>query len=397
MKIKREIEKKLRSEIKDRSATILVGARQTGKTYLLRKIYGHVRSKGLKTSFFDLEQPDELLKFNASDSDVVERLRSAGRIVFIDEFHYLKNASKIFKSLYDSKRGPKIYASGSSSVEIHKHLKESLAGRKSVRKIYPCSYSEIKQVKKTDALGYYFRYGGLPGVAKAGTYEKRINLLRDILQSYLLKDIKSLIREENVRAFNNLIFLLAQYQGSTISVNNLANEIGLTAKTVESHLEILNHTYICFPVVSFGTNYGNELKKSKKYYFYDLGIRNAILRNFEKINKRKDKGAIIETFVFLELYRKLTPDCEIRFWRLKDGTEVDFVWIKNQKPYPIEVKANWKGTELPQGLKLFIKRYPDTRMAFVVAANINGMKMIGKTKVYFVNIENAAKIVEMIK
>ena len=396
MEIKREIIKKLHDDLGEKYITILIGARQVGKTFLLKKIAKYAKGKGLRVAFFDLEQPQVLNQFNLQDSEIVKLVAGSGEVVFIDEFHYLKNASHILKAIYDSGEKIKIFASGSSSLEIHKHLKESLAGRKFIYRIYPCSFAEISQVIKHETWDYYYRYGGLPGLINVESEEKKKLLLLDILQSYILKDIKSLIREENIRAFFNLLYLLAQYQGSVISTASLAGEVGLTAKTIESYLEILSQTYVNFPLHSFSLNYGNELKKSKKYYLYDLGIRNTLLKNFSSLSQRKDAGAIIESFVFLELYRKQTPETELRFWRLKDGTEVDFILVVNQKPFPIEVKTRIRENEVPKGLKAFINRYPDTKRAFVMNKENTGEARYNDTVIYYIKWTDAASIPSLI-
>jgi predicted AAA+ superfamily ATPase len=164
MDIKRHIKAKLYNDINDKQVSILVGARQTGKTYLLKQVEEEAKRRGMRTSYFDLEQPETLSRFNRSNTEIINLLISAGQVVFLDEFHYLKNASKIFKAIYDRKKSIKIFASGSSSWEIHKHLKESLAGRKLLYRVYPCAYDEIKQVVVDGSFDYYCRYGGLAGV-----------------------------------------------------------------------------------------------------------------------------------------------------------------------------------------------------------------------------------------
>ena len=383
MEIKREIATALINDLSEKAITILIGARQVGKTFLLKMIAEHAAAQGLKAAFFDLEQPDVLAKFNQKDSQVIKLIVEAGNVVFIDEFHYIKNASRIFKAIYDSGEKVKIFASGSSSLEIHKHLKESLAGRKLIYRICPCSLDEIAQVISDQPLNYYFCYGGLPGLINLADEEKKKKTLVDILQSYILKDIKSLIKEENIRAFNNLLFLLAQYQGSVVATSNLAREVGLTAKTIEAYLEILAQTYVNFPLHSYSRNFANELKKSKKYYLFDLGIRNALLKNFSPLSDRTDAGFLLESFVFSELNLKQTPETELRFWRLKDGSEVDFIWIRNQKAYPIEVKMSCQSGEIPQGIKMFIDRYPKTKKAFIINKDISSQTKYADTEIIY--------------
>jgi len=385
--IQREIYPALLEEFRRPEITILVGARQVGKTFLLRKLYRHAMSLKLRARFFDLEQPENLMLLNRDEPEIVRLLTEELDAIFIDEFYYLKNASHIFKAIFDSGKKVKIFASGSSALEIHRHMRESLAGRKRVYHIFPCGYAEMMQVWGKDMPGPYLRFGGLPGLASLAETD-RLQLLADIVQSYVLKDIKSLIREENIRAFNHLLYLLAQSQGSIVSAAGLAREIGLTQKTIENHLSILSQTQVAFTVPSFSSNLGNELKKSRKTYLFDIGVRNTLLKDFRATTERPDGGVVLETLVFLELNRLLDPLCEIRFWRTKDGKEVDFVFIRNREPFPVEVKSAEKADDIPSGLRSFLHRYPRTPRAFVMNPAVEAEILCGKTRVFFRKIED---------
>ena len=388
--IQREIYPALLEEFHRPEITILVGARQVGKTFLLRKLHHHASTLKLRTRFFDLEQPENLMLLNKDEPAIVRLLTEGLDAVFIDEFYYLKNASHIFKAIFDSGKKVKIFASGSSALESHRHMRESLAGRKRIFHVFPCSYAEMKQVWGKDMPGPYLRFGGLPGLANLAESD-RLRLLADIVQSYVLKDIKSLIREENIRAFNHLLYLLAQSQGSVISAAGLAREIGLTQKTTENHLSILSQTQVAFPVPSFSNNLGNELKKSRKTYLFDIGVRNTLLKDFRTVAERPDGGVILESLVFLELNRLLDPLSEIRFWRTKDGKEVDFVFIRNREPFPIEVKSAAKADDIPSGLRSFLNRYPRTPRAFVMNPSLQAEARCGKTRVFFRKIEELSR------
>lgn len=364
MQIHRAYFNQLWDEASERKISILLGARQVGKSTLLRQLEAEAKRHGLTTNFYDLEQPSDLKRLAGDAEEVIHELSGKARVVFIDELHYLKNASKIFKAIYDSGKPVKVYASGSSSLEIHKHLKESLAGRFLRTLIFPLSLSEWKQVphfKETD----YLVWGGLPGLIHQAKEEGRLALLDNILSTYITKDIKGLIKEENVRAFNALIHLLAQAQGSIATASSLARETGLSESTVARHLEVMNQTYVLHAVTSYSTNLANELKKSKKYYFFDLGIRNALLKDFRSAGERQDKGSLYETAVMLHLISGLKPNMELRFWRTKKGEEVDFVLLKNRIPVPIEVKSELAGPEVPAGVRSFLKRYPKAPFAIV--------------------------------
>lgn len=398
MKITRRCLEGLVREIERPEISILLGPRQVGKTFLLRELQKRARKAGRRTRYYNLEIPSDLRTFNKTDAEVFRLLTENVDVVFVDEFHYLKNASKIFKAVFDSRKKVKIFASGSSSIEIHKHLKESLAGRRLVTKISPLSYDEFNQREPESASASryeeYLTYGGLPGLLHVPDAPSRIRLLDELLATYIQKDVKSLIKEENIRAFNNLIYLLAENQGSLVSENSLSREIGLTAATVNKHLSILENTYVCRPVHSYSRSLGNELKKSKKIYFYDLGIRNALLKDFGAVRRRSDRGVLHETFVFLQLACALKPNMEIKFWRNKLGQEIDFVVLKDRKPFLIEVKTTLSSREIPPAMKTFLSHYPETLGAIVFSENMAGEEACMGKSVRFETLASAAKSIQ---
>ena len=149
-------------------------------------------------------------------------------------------------------------------------------------------------------------------------------------------------------------------------------------------MDILEQTYVNFRVHSFSENLGNELKKSCKTYLFDLGVRNALLKDFSAMNAREDNGNILETAVFLKLQAKLAPNEEIKFWRTKDGAEVDFILVRNRKPIPIEVKSKMAERSVPSGLRRFLVRYPHTKNAYVVSKNVEGVSMVDGCRITFV-------------
>ncbi|MCX5657754.1 MAG: ATP-binding protein [Candidatus Omnitrophica bacterium] len=389
--IKRNVFNKLQQEITQPEIIILLGPRQVGKTTLLRMLEDYVKKLGLKAVFFDLEQPQVLANFNRSDKEIARMISESGDAVFIDEFQYVRNISKIFKAVFDSKKKVKIICSGSSSLEIHKHLKESLAGRRFLYRIYPLEYSEIKDSYPHFAFKDYLRFGGMPGLIAADSIERKEQILNELVGSYILKDIKSLVKEENIRAFNHLLYLLAQNQGSTISVHSLSSEVGLSSKAVSRYLDILEQTYVNYRIYSYSKNLGNELKKSSKTYLYDLGVRNMLLKDFSILDSRPDKGVILESFVFLKLQKLLMPNMEIKFWRTKDGGEVDFILLKDRRPIPIEVKSKLTSPEIPSGLKRFLNRYLDVESAYIINEHIEEEIKYGKCLVRFLTFDKFAE------
>lgn len=364
MKIKRLVFNGLLAQIDEPKVSILVGPRQVGKTFLLRELEIEAQKQGYRTRYFDLEQPNDMLSLGSTEKEQYDTLVSSGDIVFIDEMHFLRNISHIFKAIYDSKHKIKIFASGSSALEMHKHLKESMAGRVILNRIFPLTIEEQRQIKNFEDENALVT-GGMPGLVNCSDLESKINELQSMVSLYISKDIKSLIREENIRAFNHMVYLLAEWQGSTVVAANMANEIKLSKPTVEKYLEILSQTYVCYTLNSYAKNLSNELKKSKKYYLFDLGIRNSLLKDFSPLKDRADAGFLKESFVALNIIRQLKPNMEVRFWRTKLGDEVDFILIKNRKPFAIEVKSELSEPIIPNGLKKFLNNYPDAVGAII--------------------------------
>lgn len=388
--INRFVLNQLRKEISQPEIDILLGPRQVGKTTILKELQRIAQTAGHKTAFFDLEQPQTLAEFNLPDKEIIEKITRAGDVIFLDEFQYIQNASKIFKAIFDSEKKTKIFCSGSSSLEIHKHLKESLAGRRFLYKVFPLQLAELRNHDPGCSLESYLRFGGMPALTHTNAEERKQQILNELLTTYILKDIKSLVKEENIRAFNHLLYLLAENQGQTISVHSLGNQVKLSSKAVERYLDILEATYVNYRIPSFSGNLGNELKKSTKTYLYDLGIRNAILKDFSATSERTDKGVLLETFVFLALNASIGPNAEIRFWRTKEGDEVDFILLKDRKPIPIEVKSRLTAAEIPRGLKKFLARHK-SKNAYVVNENLDNTIRHDTCEVRFITFDDFEK------
>ena len=372
--------------------SILIGPRQVGKTFLMRQLETECLQKGAKVSFHNLEDPDDLRFFSGDEEQLLRQLKNTDTdLLFLDEFHYLKNATRIFKVLYDSGMKMKIVASGSSSMEIHKHLKESLAGRFRLTVLHPLFGRELRQLPDY-SFDEFVRFGGLPGLIHEQSAADKMALLKNVLQTYLLKDIKALIKEENIRAFNSLLYSLAQNQGQVVAVASLARDVGLSEPAIKHHLELMAQTYVCFPIDSYSRNLANELKKVKKYYLYDTGIRNCILNDYSDLRNRMDKGAIIESFVALALIKQLKVNMEVKFWRTRQGDEVDFILLKNRIPVPVEVKYRLSAPVVPDGMRKFLQTYVDAPFAFVFSKDDLGeVKCCGRP-VRFLKWQDAEEI-----
>jgi predicted AAA+ superfamily ATPase len=393
MRIKRSIFNKLYAEFLEPEVSILLGARQVGKTTLMRQLETRLKKEGKTTAFFDLESSGDLERLSGSDQEVFETIVHSGEVIFIDEFHYLKNASKLFKEIYDSKKRVKIYASGSSSLEVHKHLKESLAGRFRKTIVYPLSLEESQQVPRS-TMREYMKWGGMPGLIHRASDDEKMDLLDNIVSTYIAKDIKALIREENIRAFNSMLYFVAQNQGSLTVAANIARDAGISESTVTSYLEVMSQTYVCHLIPSYSNNLANELKKSRKCYLFDMGIRNGLLKDFRYPDERDDKGTIHETFVLLHIAQQLKPNMELRFWRTKKGAEVDFILVVNRQPIPLEVKSEVDGVSIPKGLRLFLKSYPDVKSAYIFNTSVEKTIEWEGRRIHFVVFEGVMDFID---
>jgi predicted AAA+ superfamily ATPase len=241
-------------------------------------------------------------------------------------------------------------------------------------------------VKKT--FESYLIYGGLPGLIHLKTNDQKIDLLDNLVATYILKDIKSLIKEENIPAFNRLIYILADTQAQIVSVSSLARELMVSNKTAEHYLAILEQTFVLYPLYSFSQNLSNELKKSKKYFLFDNGIRNSIISDFSLLKVRSDKGLLYESYVHNALRMRAPKNSEIRFWRTKDGSEIDFIYIKNRKPNIIEVKSKLKQMLIPKAFEHFLRSYPNTENCFVINENISGELDYRGRLIKFIKLED---------
>lgn len=405
---------KLEKGFKNNRIIIVVGSRQVGKTTLM-EMYKSVIPRSYRQFYFNLEDVYSLnicqnidnLKSYLRDNGInIEKERV---FLIIDEFQYIKNATKLFKILYDIFPLVKILASGSSSIEIQKHLKESLVGRKKVYNLFTLSFEEFIKFKNEskylqyakldfrrtsqalieiynkDYLEDYLIYGGYPKVTLFHNKTERIEELQDIYNSYIQKDIKSLITGENISAYNNLVRILAFQIGNLLNVNELSNTLKIERRQILKYLNILEQTFIIKLLRPFHSNKRTEISKMPKVYLLDTGIINFALGNFGKIDYRSNLGSYIENFIFDEIVKYKPIHYEAYFWRTKLGTEIDFILQGNDELVPIEVK--WQNIAKPIIPKNFISFFNTHR---------NIKKAVIITKFFSAEVQNKGKTIYFI-
>ena len=398
------------SQSKDNAISILIGARQVGKSTLL----GMVKQQLAQPSeTYNLENPLHLALFNEGYTSFIRQVRS--KIVFIDEFQYCKDISSIFKAVHDLNPDIKIYASGSSSLEIQAHLRESLAGRKREKILYPLSYAEwlfgedpslatiapltdISTVDELEAhrsfVANFIRFGGMPGLLSIQNELEKREYLFGIYQTYIAKDIKSFLRDESVLSFNKMISWLALNNGGQLNKSTLSNVAGISSRQIERYLEVLQGTFVLALLPPLTNNKGKELSKTPKYYLYDQGIINSIIQDFRPLDARQDSGLMREQFVFWELKKNMDIRFSLNYWRTTDGKEVDFVLQKDAELLPIEVKSSWKPGKLPPGLRSFLRLYPETQKAAVLYDGPEHIVSSGSCTIQFSPLHKAQTILD---
>ena len=368
--IQRELQPQILSETPPK-AIVIVGARQIGKTTLLTEL-AKTESSVRWFNGDSLESQNQL-KFN-STTDVELTLRQADVIV-IDEAQRIKDIGLILKQLVDENirlnLGKKIFATGSSSLELAKGVKESAVGRLIHRQMWPLSITEIAADKGWGEVCQNIErlmvYGTYPAVFTDPDHAELT--LRNYCEGILYKDLFALADIRHNDKFMYLVKLLAYHIGSEVSYDNLARETGLNKTTVADYLQLLEQCFIIKICPSFSRNLSNELKKGKKVYFCDNGIRNAIIGDFSPMSARRgqDAGALWENFFFMErvkLHSIRNDFTDMYFWRTTSNNphELDFLEVKNEKIRAFECKLSPNAKARPGK---FTTAYPDAAIQVV--------------------------------
>lgn len=406
----------LKKESNNKNIVVLTGSRQTGKTTLLHALEQDFKKQGKSTLFLDLDLVENLEHFISLES-FLNYLKINGldlkkpHYIFVDEFQHAPDPTKILKNFYDHYPNFKIYASGSSSLEMADHLKESLAGRKSVYHLHPLSFEEFLVFKQEKEFLKYLKnwqkdlnlspkqneqiwhlleefliFGGYPKVVLSKSRENKIQELRDIFNSYIRKDIKGFLKLENIISYNKLIEFLALNIGNLANLFKISSELSLTREIIEKYLFLLEETFVIKLVRPYFKNKKKEIIKMPKVYFEDLGLRNLALQNFNSLSRRLDAGFILENYVLGEIAKANLSLYKLNFWRRKMGAEVDFIFQNNTELIPIEVKYqnfNQKKLSTPSGLKSFVEEYNVSKAA-IINNNLSLRKKLDKTLIDFV-------------
>jgi predicted AAA+ superfamily ATPase len=338
----------------------LLGPRQVGKTTLMKMIR---QSNPEKSIWLNADNPDDRELLNNLNAQRSLELFSPRSIVFIDEAQRLENSGLTLKIIHDSCPEIQLIASGSSSFELTDKIKESMTGRKWTFILYPLSFEELavhtSNLELAQALETRLIFGSYPEVINRKGQEREI--LSELVSDYLYKDI---FRAREIRKpdlVEKLVKALAFQVGNQVSNNELAQLLQADKETVERYIYFLEEAFIIFRLPSFARNLRNELKWSKKIYFIDNGIRNAVINNFNSPSLRNDVGALWENLVISERRKKIEYEKLYRntyFWRTSRQQEIDYLEEADGSLYAYEFK--WKEPEKFQPPLSFITAYPGT-------------------------------------
>jgi len=339
--------------IKPNRALIIYGPRRVGKTTLLSDFLSHTKLK-YKLDSGDNIKTQHLL--SSQDFSQIKEYASGYDLIAIDEAQQIPNIGMGLKILVDQIPNLRIIATGSSSFDLSQRVGEPLTGRKRTITLFPFAQFELLDIynkhELKERLEDFLIYGSYPDIVMTKSRKEKAILLDELVNSYLLKDVFSLEKIKNSKKILDLLKLIAFQVGNEVSLSELATQIGLDVKTIARYLDILEKSFVLKCVNGFSRNLRKEISGKAKYYFYDNGIRNALISQFNKIEDRNDIGALFENFIVMERL-KINNYKSVKvnnyFWRTYDGQEIDLVEEKDGKLYGFEMKWSEKAkTKIPK-------------------------------------------------
>ena len=360
----------IKSLIGSNKAIVLMGARQVGKSTLLQSLLGGDEN----VLWLSGDDDDVRDMFRIISSTRLKAIVGNRKTVVIDEAQRIEDIGLRLKLITDQMPGVQVIATGSSSLELSSKVNEPLTGRKRELKLYPLSFREMVShtsfLEEHRMIPHRLIYGYYPEVVCSPANEKVV--LKELIDSYLYRDLLSFETLRKPDVIVRLLKALSLQIGSQVSYNELASLLGLTSKTVEKYLDILEKSYIIFRLGSFSRNMRNELKLSRKIYFWDLGIRNAVIGNMAPLENRNDTGALWENFLIAERmkYNSYSNSfAQSYFWRTKDQSEIDYLEEEDSILSAYEFKWNpaKSKTKCPAS---FAAAYPSSTYRVITPDNI---------------------------
>ncbi len=360
----------LENFMKKGKVLVIYGPRQVGKTTLIKNYISATQQK----CRFDTGEDVRILElFSSKNPDKLAEYASGYDVIIIDEAQKIPDIGAGLKMLIDRNQELTVIATGSSSFDLAGQIGEPLTGRKRTLTLFPISQKELSAIynkfELKEKLEEFLVFGSYPEVLTAQNSAEKMRVINELASSYLLKDIIALDKIKNSRVIFDLLRLLAFQVGSEVSLHEIATQIGVDGKTVNRYIDILEKSFILFRLQGFSKNLRTEMTKKNKYYFYDTGIRNALISNFNPLNVRNDTGQLWENFLFTERLKKQAYEplfANNYFWRTWSQHEIDFVEEREGKIFGYEFKF---GDKMPKAPKLWQETYPEAEFHVINREN----------------------------
>jgi len=365
--INRNVVKLIDQKLEDNKVIVIQGPRQVGKTTLLKQKYDNDDTLWLNADSLDVR--DRLSNPNISE---LRRIIGKATRVIVDEAQRVQNIGITAKLIYDEIPSVKLILTGSSALDLASNINEPLTGRKWEYLMYPLSISEMEShhgyMTESALLNQRLIYGMYPDVINHPGEER--DILTQLADSAMYKDILTWRLIKKPQQLEKLVQALAYQIGSEVSYNELSQMVGLDNETVESYIHLLEKAYILFRLPALSRNLRNEIKKSKKIYFYDVGLRNAVINNWNPITMRSDVGGLWENFLIVErmkykAYNKIYSNDY--FWRTHAQQEIDYVEDASGVINAYEFK--WNNNKKAKWSKTFLDAYPEHKTMLVSREN----------------------------
>ena len=369
MMIPRILASDIRKRIGQGKVLIVFGARQVGKTTLL---HDTLQADSGNVLWLNGDEPDVRSLFEGATSTRLNSFIGSKKIVVIDEAQRIINIGLALKLIADNNASVQLIATGSSSFDLANTVNEPLTGRKFELQMFPLSFAELASytglLEEKRMLPHRLIYGSYPDVVNHVGDEREI--LQQLADSYLYKDILSFDRIKRNEKIVKLLQAIAFQIGSEVSFNELAQTCGLDPKTVEAYVQLLEQAYIIFRLPSYSRNLRNELKFARKIYFWDCGIRNAVIGNYLQAEMRQDMGALFENYLVAERLKKqhyARTFAKSYFWRTSAKQEIDYIEEINGQITAYEFK--WNPRRKATVPTAFAKHYPEVPFQVITCDN----------------------------
>ena len=345
----RDLAANLEAKLHKGKVIVLIGPRQVGKTTLINSIL-----KDKEYLFLDGDDNTVTETLANANTEILKSIIGNHKYVFIDEVQRIPNIGLKLKIMVDQLKDVQVIVSGSSSLDINNVTQEPLTGRKFEFHMFPVSWNEFENsvgyMKAQQQLEIRLLYGMYPDVIN--NFGNEYEILKNLVSSYLYKDILALAGIRKSDILEKILRALAMQVGSEVSYNEIAQLVGVDKNTVNNYIDLLEKSFVIFRLTSFSRNIRNEIKANKKIYFYDNGVLNTIIGNFNALEIRKDKGALWENFLVSERMKQLSYTQSIAkpyFWRTTTQQEIDYIEVNADNINAFEFKwATTKNAKLPK-------------------------------------------------